>query len=130
MREGEADVERAVQMYLDGVKTSDITEATGVSRPRLYYLLERRGITPQRTRRFPRTSFTTEGMPTLADPMAGAAEQIRWLAQQLLEQERELGRLEGVLEAAREMLRRSDEQVGELRQQLHARWQQRGDCRE
>lgn len=41
---------KAVEMYLDGAKTEDIHQETGVARPSLYLLLRQRGINPNRQR--------------------------------------------------------------------------------
>lgn len=41
----------AVELYQAGRKTAEITARTGVERPHLYYLLEKRGLQPNRQKR-------------------------------------------------------------------------------
>jgi hypothetical protein len=43
--------DQVVAMYQAGVKTAFIEQETGVKRPTIYYLLEKRGIRPSRTGR-------------------------------------------------------------------------------
>lgn len=78
---------RAIEMYQAHVKTADIQAETGISRPRLYALLEAEGITPSRIRR-PR--------PVGGDGVSPVA-----LLDKIDAQGREIGRLETELREAR-----------------------------
>lgn len=40
--------ERAVQMYLDGARTADITEELGIARSSLYHIIRGAGMRPSR----------------------------------------------------------------------------------
>jgi hypothetical protein len=69
--------DKVVELYRSGTKTSDITAATGVNRPTIYWILQKRGITPTRTKR-----------------PSGEGPNLEQLIEQLKASERENGRLE------------------------------------
>ena len=68
--------DRVVEMYRSAAKTSEITAETGVPRPTIYWILQKRGITPSRAKRAPVEVNTDH------------------LLQRLDAQAREIGRLE------------------------------------
>lgn len=40
--------DRVVELYLEGKRVVDITQATGYSRPQVYWILRQRGVVPNR----------------------------------------------------------------------------------
>jgi transposase-like protein len=72
----EAVKDEVVRMYLANAKNSEITEATGVERSSIYWILDQRGIEPNRQRK-------------RGQDVDGAT-----LVKSLVEAHREIGRLE------------------------------------
>jgi HAMP domain-containing protein len=79
--------DRVVEMYLSAAKLDEITAETGVLRPTIYYILNKRGIRPQRTRRAAPSEVNTDQ-----------------LLQRLDAQAREIGRLQAEVESLRAAL--------------------------
>ena len=77
--------DEVVALYRQGVKTSDITDQTGVPRPTIYWILEQRGVRPSRTKRQPQEINVDQVLERLE-----AAERENGRLTALLERERML----------------------------------------
>ena len=93
--------DRVVEMYRSGAKTAEITEATGVGRSTIYMLLQDAGVAP--ARRVSKTPSPIDRdltaplpLPRLDDPV------LAWALERLAELEREVGRLQAMLQQERE----------------------------
>lgn len=89
--------ERVIKLYREGKKTAAITEATGVPRSTIYYLLDQEGITPRRIGG-PRT---TEKPPLDASDK----EMLEWAVARITELDKEVGSLRDTLSRAGNALR-------------------------
>lgn len=76
--------DEVVRLYRAGTKTAEITEATGVPRPTIYWILNERGVRPSRTK-----------------AKAAQGVDIGQVLEQLAASEREVGRLEEELRTER-----------------------------
>lgn len=113
-QKGESDHEWAVRLYQEGLKTAEITEATGLPRSTIYYALDRAGVAPSRTRR---SAGVASGLMVPTDPSV-MQDQYRWQTERILELERECGRLEGEAQTLRESIDRCHEWGETLQAQL------------
>lgn len=89
--------DRVVELYRSGMKTAEITAETGITRPMIYVILNRRGITPTRAKR-PTGEVNTDQ-----------------LLQRLDAQAREIGRLEAELAAKQATIDELISQLGRKR---------------
>jgi transposase-like protein len=71
--------DRVVELYLSGAKLNEILDATGVIRPTVYWILEKRGIKPSRQRAKPAEVNTDH----LLQRLDAQARQIGHLEEQL-----------------------------------------------
>jgi hypothetical protein len=58
--------DQVVKMYKAGERLSDITDKTGVPRPTVYWILQKRGIRPSRTKPMGEEITTSEVLEQLA----------------------------------------------------------------
>jgi hypothetical protein len=84
--------QQIIDLYRQGKRTADITEATGAPRSTIYYLLQQEGITPRR-RGGPRT---TERPPLDADD----AQKLEWAIARITELDQEIDRMKRCITAA------------------------------
>lgn len=81
--------DRVIEMYQSGARLKDITEATGVPRPTIYWALQKRGLRPTRTK----TQTEDISAAQVLEQLAAANREIGRLQTLLDEREEEIAKL-------------------------------------
>lgn len=92
-----------IDLYRGGTKVKDIERQTSAARASIYHVLHKDGVIPDANRAGGRQKpppLDKDLVPQLTDPRVGST-LIDSLLKRMLEQEREIGRLQGVLQAER-----------------------------